>query len=147
MKLVLQRVKSGNVSVAGKIVAKIGAGCVILIGITHSDTAATAQKMAKKVARLRVFSDEAGKMNCSALNVGAEILVVSQFTLYANARRGRRPGYTDAAPPAAAKPLIEHFVQALQDTGIKKVAQGVFGADMLVEIKNDGPVTIILEDA
>ncbi|HEY84788.1 MAG TPA: D-tyrosyl-tRNA(Tyr) deacylase [Chloroflexi bacterium] len=146
MRLILQRVSSGSVSVDDEVVGKIGAGYVILIGITHSDTAETAKKMAKKVVHLRVFSDEAGKMNRSALDVGAEMLVVSQFTLYANSRRGRRPGYTDAASPAMAEMLVERFIQSLQQLGVKKVASGVFGADMLVDIKNDGPVTIILEE-
>ncbi|OQY30126.1 MAG: D-tyrosyl-tRNA(Tyr) deacylase [Anaerolineaceae bacterium 4572_5.2] len=146
MRLILQRVSSGGVSVDDEVVGKIGAGYVILIGITHSDTAETAKKMAKKVVHLRVFSDEAGKMNRSALDVGAEMLVVSQFTLYANSRRGRRPGYTDAASPAMAEMLVERFIQSLQQLGVKKVASGVFGADMLVDIKNDGPVTIILEE-
>ncbi len=146
MRLILQRVKSGSVSVNGEVVGKIDAGYVILIGITHTDTAETAQKMAQKVVHLRVFSDEAGKMNCSALDVEAEMLVVSQFTLYANSRRGRRPSYADAAPPALAETLIERFIQSLQQLNVKKVASGVFGANMLVNIKNDGPVTIILED-
>ncbi len=146
MRLILQRVKSGSVSVDGEVVGEIGAGYVILIGITHSDTAEIAQKMAQKVVHLRVFSDEAGKMNRSALDVGAEMLVVSQFTLYANSRRGRRPSYTDAASPAIAETLVERFIQSLRQLNVKKVASGVFGADMLVDIKNDGPVTIILED-
>ncbi len=146
MRLILQRVSSGGVSVDDEVVGKIGAGYVILIGITHSDTAETAKKMAKKVVHLRVFNDEAGKMNRSALDVGAEMLVISQFTLYANSRRGRRPGYTDAASPAMAEMLVERFIQSLQQLGVKKVASGVFGADMLVDIKNDGPVTIILEE-
>jgi len=146
MRLILQRVTSGSVSVEGKIVGQIGAGYVILIGITHSDTAAIAQKMAQKVVHLRVFNDQAGKMNRSALDVEAEMLVVSQFTLYADSRKGRRPNYINAAPPAIAKPLIEQFIQSLQSFGLKKVASGVFGANMLVNIANDGPVTIILED-
>ena len=146
MRLILQRVSSGSVSVDGEVVGEIGAGYVILIGITHSDTAEIAQKMAQKVVHLRVFSDEAGKMNRSALDVGAEMLVVSQFTLYANSRRGRRPSYTDAASPAIAETLVERFIQSLRQLNVKKVASGVFGADMLVDIKNDGPVTIILED-
>ena len=144
MRVVLQRVISGSVTVAGEIVGEIEAGYVILAGITHSDTRQIVQKMAKKVIHLRVFSDEAGKMNRSALDVGAEILVVSQFTLYADTRRGRRPSYTDAAPPSVAEPLIDYFIDALRKLGVKKVASGVFGADMLVDIQNDGPVTIIL---
>jgi len=145
MRVVLQRVISGSVTVAGDVVGKIGAGYVILAGITHSDTEQLAQKMADKVVHLRVFSDEAGKMNRSALDVGAEMLVVSQFTLYADTRRGRRPGYTDAAPPSVAEPLVDYFIEALRKLGVKKVAAGVFGADMLVDIQNDGPVTIVLD--
>ncbi len=145
MRVVLQRVTAGRVSVEGRVVGQIGPGFVALAGITHTDTRDIAAKMAEKVARLRVFSDEAGKMNLSALAVGAEVLVVSQFTLYADARRGRRPGYTAAAPPEIAEPLIDCFGEQLRQQGIKKVAAGVFGADMQVEIHNDGPVTIILE--
>ncbi len=145
MRVVLQRAKESSVSVDGKIVGEIAHGFVILVGITHTDTPETVWKMAQKVVNLRVFSDDAGKMNRSALDVDAEMLVISQFTLYADTRRGRRPGYTDAAPPAIAEPLVNAFADALRAAGIGKVATGVFGADMLVSIKNDGPVTIILE--
>ena len=145
MRVVLQRAKESSVSVDGKIVGEIAHGFVILVGITHTDTPETVQKMAQKVVNLRVFSDDAGKMNRSALDVDAEMLVISQFTLYADTRRGRRPGYTDAAPPAIAEPLVNAFADALRAAGIGRVATGVFGADMLVSIKNDGPVTIILE--
>ncbi len=145
MRIVLQRVQSGSVTVDDEIVGKIGAGFVILTGITHTDTVERVKKMAHKVANLRVFSDEAGKMNRSALDVNAEMLVISQFTLYADARRGRRPSYTDAAPPPIAAPLVTAFAEALRGQGISKVAEGIFGADMLVDIQNDGPVTIILD--
>jgi len=145
MRVVLQRVSAGRVRVEGRVVGEIGPGFVALAGITHTDTPQIVAKMAEKVANLRVFSDEAGKMNRSLLDVGGEILVISQFTLYADARRGRRPGYTDAAPPPIAKPLIDDFVEQLRRQGIKKIATGVFGADMQVDIHNDGPVTIILE--
>ncbi len=145
MRVVLQRAKESSVSVDGKVVGEIAHGFVILVGITHTDTPETVQKMAQKVVNLRVFSDDAGKMNRSALDVDAEMLVISQFTLYADTRRGRRPGYTDAAPPAIAEPLVNAFADALRAAGIGRVATGVFGADMLVSIKNDGPVTIILE--
>jgi len=145
MRVVLQRAKESNVTVDGNIVGEIAHGFVILVGITHTDTPEIVRKMAEKVANLRVFSDDAGKMNRSALDVGAEMLVISQFTLYADTRRGRRPGYTDAAPPAIAEPLVNTFVEALRAAGIGTVATGIFGADMLVSIKNDGPVTIILE--
>ncbi|MFQ5575584.1 MAG: D-aminoacyl-tRNA deacylase [Anaerolineae bacterium] len=145
MRLVLQRVTAGSVTVDGRQVAQIGAGFVILVGVTHTDTRQVAETLARKTAHLRVFSDAAGKMNRSALEVGAEMLVVSQFTLYADTRRGRRPGYTDAAPPDVAAPLVDEFAAALRRAGVRRVASGIFGADMLVELKNDGPVTIILE--
>ncbi|RME43253.1 MAG: D-tyrosyl-tRNA(Tyr) deacylase [Caldilineae bacterium] len=145
MRVVLQRVTAGRVTVDGNTVGEIGRGYVILAGITHTDTPETVGKMAKKVAHLRVFSDAAGKMNRSLLDVGGEALVVSQFTLYADARRGRRPGFTDAAPPEVAAPLVDAFAGALRAQGVRKVATGVFGADMQVEIHNDGPVTILLE--
>jgi len=146
MHIVLQRAKQSNVTVDGKIVGEIKSGFVILVGITHTDTAETVRKMARKVVNLRIFSDDAGKMNRSALDVAAEMLVISQFTLYADARRGRRPGYTDAAPPAVAAPLVDEFAAALRAAGVNNVATGIFGADMLVSIKNDGPVTIILDE-
>ncbi len=145
MRVVIQRAGASHVSVAGNIVGEIEGGLVVLVGITHSDTPEVVAKMARKIGGLRIFNDDAGKMNRSALDVDAEALVISQFTLYADARRGRRPGYTDAAPPEIAEPLVDEFVRALKAQGIKKVATGVFGADMLVSIRNDGPVTIILE--
>jgi D-tyrosyl-tRNA(Tyr) deacylase len=145
MRAILQRVKRGAVLVDGQVLGAIGTGLVILVGTTHSDTPAQVELVARKAAHLRIFEDEAGKMNLSALDVGAEALVVSQFTLYADSRRGRRPSFTDAAHPERAEPLIEHFVRALQAEGIRRVAGGKFGAHMLVEIHNDGPVTIILD--
>ena len=145
MRAVIQRVKRGAVSVAGKTTGSVDAGLVVLIGATHQDTEAEAQQLAQKVANLRIFEDDAGKMNLSALDVGAGILVVSQFTLYADCRRGRRPSFTDAAPPEVAEPLIEHFVDQLREVGVARVETGVFRAYMLVEIHNDGPVTIILD--
>jgi D-tyrosyl-tRNA(Tyr) deacylase len=147
MRLILQRVKRGAVSVDGQVVGAIGAGLVALVGTTHDDTPAQAETLARKMANLRIFEDGAGKMNLSALEVGAETLVISQFTLYADCRRGRRPGFTEAARPKVAEPLIEHFIQALRAEGVSQVLSGVFGAHMLVEIHNDGPVTIILDTA
>lgn len=147
MRAILQRVKRGAVSVDGQVAGAIGAGLVALVGTTHDDAPAQAETLARKMANLRIFEDEAGKMNLSALDVGAEVLVISQFTLYADCRRGRRPSFTEAARPEVAEPLIEHFIQALQAEGISNVASGVFGAHMLVEIHNDGPVTIILDTA
>jgi D-tyrosyl-tRNA(Tyr) deacylase len=145
MRAILQRVKRGAVSVGNQIVGAIGVGLVILVGTTHDDTAAQAEILARKIANLRIFEDEAGKMNLSALDVGAAALIISQFTLYADCRRGRRPSFTEAARPEVAEPLIEHFIHALQAEGISPVTSGVFGALMLVEIHNDGPVTIILD--
>jgi len=145
MRAIIQRVKRGAVSVHGEITGSVDNGLVVLIGATHQDAEAEAQKLAHKTAHLRIFEDEAGKMNLSALDVGAGILVVSQFTLYADCRRGRRPSFTEAAPPEVAEPLIEHFISALREAGVAKVETGVFRAYMLVEIHNDGPVTIILD--
>lgn len=145
MRAILQRVKSGSVSVADEMVGQIGPGFVILLGITHGDTADDVAWLAEKTVHLRVFSDEAGKMNRSLLDVAGEILLVSQFTLYADAGKGRRPSYVNAAPPGIAEPLVDAFAGALRQLGVKKVATGVFGATMLVNIQNDGPVTIILE--
>ena len=145
MRAIIQRVKRGAVSVDGEITGSVDTGLVVLIGATHRDTKAEAQELARKTAHLRIFEDEAGKMNLSALDVGAGILVVSQFTLYADCKRGRRPSFTEAAPPEVAEPLIEHFVGALREAGVARVETGVFRAYMLVEIHNDGPVTIILD--
>ena len=145
MRAIIQRVKRGAVSVDGEATGAVDAGLVVLIGATHQDTETEAQQLAHKTAHLRIFEDDAGKMNLSALDVGAGILVVSQFTLYADCRRGRRPSFTEAAPPEVAEPLIEHFVGALREVGVVRVETGVFRAYMLVEIHNDGPVTIILD--
>ncbi len=147
MRAVLQRVQSAGVSVEGRPASRIGRGLVMLVGVTHGDGPAEADRMAGKVAHLRIFEDAEGKMNLSLLDVGGEALVVSQFTLYADARRGRRPDFVAAAPPALAEPLVERLAQALQAQGVGRVAMGVFGAHMLVEILNDGPVTIILDTA
>ncbi|RME79706.1 MAG: D-tyrosyl-tRNA(Tyr) deacylase [Chloroflexi bacterium] len=147
MRAVLQRVKAGRVTVDGQVIGEIGPGYVILLGVTHGDSPAVAEKLAEKTAHLRVFEDAQGKMNLSALETGAEMLVVSQFTLYADARKGRRPSFTDAAPPQVAEPLVHYFVDCLRRLGVRKVATGQFGASMLVEIHNDGPVTIILDTA
>ena len=145
MRIVLQRVSSGKVSVDGQTVAKIGVGLVILAGIAPQDTPLQTQALAEKVANLRIFEDAEGKMNLSLLDVKGEALVVSQFTLYADARKGRRPSFTDAALPDLARPLVQNFAAVLQNLGIP-TQTGEFGAHMLVEINNDGPVTIILEN-
>jgi D-tyrosyl-tRNA(Tyr) deacylase len=138
-------VRRGSVTVEAEIVGKIEKGYVILVGATHGDGPAEVKKLAEKTVHLRVFEDEQGKMNKSALEVGAEILVISQFTLFADAKKGRRPSFTQAAPPELAEPLVAQFAGALRELGIKKVETGIFGATMLVAIENDGPVTIILD--
>ena len=144
MRAVVQRVSRAAVSVAGEVVGAIGRGVVVLVGVTHGDTAAQAEWLARKIAGLRIFEDDAGKINAGLLNVGGAALVISQFTLYADARKGRRPSFTGAAPPEVAEPLVERFVQVLRNHGVP-VETGVFGAHMLVEIHNDGPVTILLD--
>lgn len=145
MRAVLQRVREGDVSVGKQMLGKIGTGLVVLVGITQKDGIMQAQKLAHKIANLRIFEDEKGKMNLSALDIGASILVIPQFTLYADCRRGRRPSFTRASPPDVAEPLIEHFATALRDMGVDEVETGAFGMHMLVRIHNDGPVTIILD--
>ena len=145
MRAILQRVRQGHVTVDDQEVGQIGPGYVILLGITHTDGPTEVKKLAEKTVNLRVFEDDQGKMNLSALNTGAEMLVISQFTLYADSRKGRRPSFTDAAPPNIAEPLVAQFVDHLQLLGVKKIATGIFGAHMQVHIENDGPVTIILD--
>jgi D-aminoacyl-tRNA deacylase len=145
MRVILQRVSQGSVTVAGQIVGAIENGFVALVGLTHGDTKAEVELLAKKTANLRVFEDSEGKMNRSGLDVGAGILVISQFTLYANARKGRRPSFTDAAKPEEAAPLVDYFAACLGNEGIQRIEQGVFGAMMQVKIVNEGPVTIILD--
>jgi D-tyrosyl-tRNA(Tyr) deacylase len=144
MRAVVQRVSRGSVSVGGEVVGAIERGVVVLVGVTHGDTEERAEWLARKIAGLRIFEDRVGKMNAGLLDVDGAALVISQFTLYADARKGRRPGFTDAAPPEVAEPLVEYFAQVLRNHGVP-VETGVFGADMLVEIHNDGPVTILLE--
>lgn len=147
MRLVLQRVSSGGVRVEGGEERRIGPGLVVLLGVGTGDNEKTAGYMAEKTVNLRIFEDEAGNMNRSLLEVGGECLVVSNFTLYARCRKGRRPSFTDAAPPQRAEPLCEYFAQALRRAGAGKVVTGEFGAMMLVNIQNDGPVTILLDSA
>lgn len=147
MRIVLQRVRRGSVTVDGAVTGAVEQGFVALVGVTHSDTRAEAELLARKTANLRVFEDDAGKMNRSALDVGAGVLVISQFTLYADMRKGRRPSFIDAAAPDIAAPLVDYFAERLRAEGIQQVEHGVFGAMMMVEIHNDGPVTIILDSA
>jgi D-tyrosyl-tRNA(Tyr) deacylase len=144
MRVVLQRVSRASVTINGRTAGGIGRGFCLLVGLTHGDTEATADWMAEKVAGLRLFPDAGGKMNLGLEEVGGGVLVISQFTLYGDSAKGRRPSFTDAARPAEAIPLYQRFVGALRGRGLE-VATGEFGADMQVEIHNDGPVTLILE--
>jgi D-tyrosyl-tRNA(Tyr) deacylase len=130
--------------VDGRVTGEIGAGLVVLLAVSRDDTAETAASMAEKIANLRIFNDDAGKMNRSALDAGGGALVVSQFTLYGDVRRGRRPGFEQAAPPELANQLYEEFVRILRTLGVR-VETGVFQAHMAVELTNDGPVTILLD--
>lgn len=145
MRVILQRVSKGSVTVEGQIVGAVEKGFVALVGLTHGDTKAEVELLAKKTANLRVFEDSDGKMNLSALEIGAEVLVISQFTLYADSRKGRRPSFTDAAKPEEAAPLVDYFAECLSNEGLTRIEKGIFGAMMLVEIHNEGPVTIILD--
>ena len=144
MRIVLQRVTQGRVSVDGQTVAEIGPGLVILLGIGQDDGEQQARYLAQKIANLRIFEDQAGKMNRSVLDVGGGAIVISQFTLYADTRKGRRPSFTDAAQPELASPLVQRFAELLEEQGVS-TQTGVFGAHMLVDIANDGPVTIWME--
>jgi D-tyrosyl-tRNA(Tyr) deacylase len=144
MRVVVQRVSEAAVTVGDEVAGRIGRGLVALIGVADDDGEEEARFLANKVANLRIFADQEGKFNLSALDVAGEILVVSQFTLYGDASKGRRPSFVKAAPPKIAEPLIESFVFFLEKEGLR-VETGVFGAMMMVEIHNDGPVTIILE--
>ncbi len=144
MKLVVQRVKNAQVEVEQKIAGKIESGFLVLLGVTHKDTTEQADYLVKKLCNLRVFSDENDKMNLSIRDVKGELLIVSQFTLYANCQDGNRPSFTNAAKPEQANELYEYFCKKCEDNGIK-VEKGIFGADMKVSLLNDGPVTIILE--
>ncbi len=144
MRALVQRVSEASVTVDGRVVGKIGPGLLVLVGVRHGDDAETAASLARKVAHLRIFEDEAGKMNCSAVELGLAALVVSQFTLYADVRKGRRPSFIDAAPPEVASPLVDRFAEELRAAGLR-VETGCFGAHMQVALVNDGPVTIWID--
>ena len=144
MRALIQRVSHAGVSVEGRVVGAIERGLLVLLGIGQRDGEAQVKMLVEKIVHLRIFEDEAGKMNCSLLDIHGEMLVVSQFTLYADVRRGRRPGFTDAAAPSLAEPLCERFKETAASHGLT-VAGGVFGAHMAVELVNDGPVTIWLD--
>jgi D-tyrosyl-tRNA(Tyr) deacylase len=145
MKIVLQRCSRAEVRIDGETVGRIGTGFVVLVGITHSDTREDADFLAKKVAGMRVFEDTEGKMNLSLAEVGGQILSISQFTLYGNARKGNRPSFIEAARPEVAEPLYEYFNQVLREQYGLHVETGRFGANMQVDFVNDGPVTIIMD--
>jgi D-tyrosyl-tRNA(Tyr) deacylase len=144
MRALVQRVSYAAVSVDGRVVGQIDRGLAILVGVTHDDSRAEAEWLAQKVAGIRLFEDDGGKMNLSLSDVEGSVLVISQFTLYGDARKGRRPSFVEAAPPEHAERLVDRFIQQLRRFGLR-VETGVFGAMMKVEIHNDGPVTLMLE--
>ncbi|HVU69167.1 MAG TPA: D-aminoacyl-tRNA deacylase [Ktedonobacteraceae bacterium] len=146
MRALLQRVSWASVTVDGQVVGQIGQGLMVLLGIGQGDSEKQVKWLADKIVQLRIFEDDEGKMNRSLLDIQGEILVVSQFTLYADTRRGRRPGFTSAAPPALAIPLYEQCKSTLASYGLT-VASGIFGATMSVQLRNEGPVTIWLDSA
>ena len=145
MKALIQRVSSASVSIGGDCVAEIKTGLLVLLGVSESDTPREVLWMVSKVANLRVFNDAEGKMNLSLADTGGDVLLVSQFTLYGDARKGNRPSFVQAARPENAKPLYEMFLSELQKTLNKSIPTGVFGADMQVSLINDGPVTLMIE--
>lgn len=145
MKAVIQRVKQASVKANGELTGKIGSGFAVLLGVAKEDEKSDAELLANKIWGLRVFTDENDKMNLSLSDIGGEALVVSNFTLYADCSHGRRPSFFGAAPPDKANELYEYFMLCLKNFGVKKLECGVFGADMELDIKNDGPVTIILD--
>lgn len=144
MRVVVQRASRGKVTVEGQVIGEIGHGFVLLVGVTHEDTREDADYLVEKIVNLRVFEDEAGKMNLSLLDVGGALLSVSQFTLYGDCRKGRRPNFMEAARPEAANELYEYFNDKARSFGVR-VETGVFGAMMDVELTNDGPVTLLLD--
>ena len=144
MRAVVQRTKSSSVTVDGHVVGSIGPGLTVLLGVGEGDTAKDAVYLADKIVGLRIFHDDAGKMNCSLKDVGGSLLVISQFTLYGDCRKGRRPGFDQAAPPGEAKALYEYFLSLCREKELT-VAAGEFQAEMLVALENDGPVTILLD--
>lgn len=146
MRAVVQRVSRAQVRVEDEVVGSIARGLLVLVGVTHGDTAREAEVLARKIVGLRIFDDADGKMNLSLAEAGGALLAVSQFTLYADVRRGRRPSFTDAAPPAEADALYQYFCRAVATQGIA-VGRGRFGAHMAVDLVNDGPVTILLDTA
>jgi D-tyrosyl-tRNA(Tyr) deacylase len=145
MRVLIQRVSRASVSSGGELVGRIGRGLLVLVGITHSDDGATVAWMAEKIVKLRIFEDDAGKMNRSVSDIGGGVLVVPQFTLYGDAQKGNRPGFDAAARPERSEPLFRQMVRYLEERTSLTIASGSFGAHMDVELVNDGPVTILLE--
>lgn len=145
MRIVIQRVKRSAVTINGKERREIGQGMCVLVGVTHDDTESSADWLAEKLAGLRIFEDEDGKINLSLQDIAGEVLIVSQFSLYASCAKGRRPSFTDAAKPEHAENIYNYFVQKVKALGLKRVQTGEFGAEMEVEIINDGPLTFIIE--
>ena len=146
MRALIQRVSRASVRVGGQEVASIGLGLLVFLGIAKEDVESDAQYLVERILNLRIFPDEANRFNCSALDIGAEFLIVSQFTLYADTRRGRRPDFTQAAPPQEAERMYKHAVGLFQGSGLR-VATGLFGEFMQVELQNEGPVTLMLDSA
>ena len=146
MRAIIQRVSKASVTVEGQVIGKIGRGLLVLLGIGKGDEQNEATLLAEKITNMRIFPDQEGRFNRSVLDINGEVLVVSQFTLYADTRRGRRPSFSEAAAPEQAAPLVDAFVEALLERGLA-VASGVFGAHMYVDLQNDGPVTVILDSA
>lgn len=145
MRALIQRVSSASVRVDGELIGSAGKGFLVLLGVMDGDTAKEAELLAAKTAKLRVFTDAEDKMNLSVLDIGGDILCVSQFTLCADLKKGNRPSFTQSAPPAEAERLYEYYMDCLKKEGVGKVSHGKFGADMKVELLNDGPVTILLD--
>ena len=145
MRIVIQRVKRASVDIEGREKHEIGQGMCVLVGVTHGDTEASADWLAEKLAGLRIFADADGKTNLSLKDIDGEVLIVSQFSLYASCAKGRRPGFSDAAEPDLARRLYDRFIEKVRALGVKRVETGEFGADMVVEIINDGPLTFIID--
>jgi D-aminoacyl-tRNA deacylase len=145
MKVLVQRVSQAQVAIDGQVCGQIGPGLVLLVGCHAADDDQALRFCAEKCAHLRIFADDQGKMNRSLIDIGGAVLAISQFTLYADCRKGRRPSFAHAAPPDLAEPLYERFIQLLEELGLE-VARGIFGAHMKVEIHNDGPVTLMVEN-
>ena len=144
MRIVIQRIKQARVTVDGEVISKTGPGLCVFLGVAKADTQTDAEYLAEKVTELRILDDESGKMNCSLREMSGEALVISEFTLYGDCGKGRRPSFSQAAPPEEAESLYRHFIQKLQESGLK-VATGTFQAKMEVSITNDGPVTFVLD--